>query len=145
MTLIELISKNEWIDVKPILIELFPKENRTYKLKAYEFVYSKLQKMKTIPSKDTIILERVCTPEEEFVDVYSIKPTDKENWALDFVPWQECLGMNISTKSLSEFNELEIISFCLYEMTFYGFSQSKIKEQFDQFINGSDEIDKKYS
>ncbi len=35
--------------------------------------------------------------------------------------------MTISEDTLRQFSELEIISHCLYEMTFFGFSERKIQ------------------
>ena len=37
--------------------------------------------------------------------------------------------MSIHPGALKEFSELEIISHCLYEMTFFGFDEVKIQEQ----------------
>jgi cell division septum initiation protein DivIVA len=44
--------------------------------------------------------------------------------------------MNLATETTNNFNELEIIAHCLYEMTFCGFNEEEIKEQFDT-INDS--------
>ena len=37
--------------------------------------------------------------------------------------------MKLSPETLENFNELEIISHCLYEMTFCGYEQEEIQEQ----------------
>ena len=41
--------------------------------------------------------------------------------------------MGLATETTNNFNELEIIAHCLYEMTFCGYTEEEIKEQFDTF------------
>ena len=80
--------------------------------------------------------------------MYSAKlPTQKSKdygtrFAIYFDPWAEWLGMSISTETLEKFSELEIISHCLFEMTFEGFDEVKIKESGDYMIKSLDEFKK---
>jgi len=39
--------------------------------------------------------------------------------------------MDLAPETLDNFSELEIISHCLFEMTFCGYEQEEIQEQFD--------------
>jgi N12 class adenine-specific DNA methylase len=41
--------------------------------------------------------------------------------------------MSIDQGALKEFSQLEIISHCLYEMTFMGFDEEEIQEQIAEF------------
>ena len=45
--------------------------------------------------------------------------------------WEKWLGMDVAPETLYNFNELEIIAHCLFEMTFCGYEQEEIQEQFD--------------
>ncbi|WP_394992430.1 DUF6557 family protein [Emticicia sp.] len=77
--------------------------------------------------------------------MYSAKlPTQKSKdygtrFAIYFDPWAEWLGMSISTETLEKFSELEIISHCLFEMTFEGFDEVRIKESGDYLNKISNE------
>ncbi len=62
-----------------------------------------------------------------------------ESYAIEFVPWKEWLGMTINKDTLVEFNELEIISHCLYEMTFVGYNEEEIQEQFSAINDSMEE------
>ncbi|MDP3643097.1 MAG: hypothetical protein Q8S54_07895 [Bacteroidota bacterium] len=41
---------------------------------------------------------------------------------------------------IKDFTELELISHCLYEMTFFGFDQEKIQKEMDEIEKEVDEI-----
>lgn len=63
------------------------------------------------------------------------------SYALDFTPWEEWLGMDIDKESLQAFPETEIISHCLYEMTFYGFTQKKIQKEWKKIEKSVEELE----
>lgn len=136
MTLQHLIKTNDWLSVELTLIALYP--DQTENIEAYKEIFYKLRKMSPIESDIQIVLERYCddeAEEESYVDVSgkSLTPdntSQAESLAIEFVPWNEWLGMPINKKSLVEFNELEIISHCLYEMTFIGFDEKVIQKQY---------------
>jgi cell division septum initiation protein DivIVA len=65
---------------------------------------------------------------------------------IGITPWNEWLGMTISKQTAEEFTELEIISHCLYEMTFMGYDEAEIQDfksdlekRVDDFKNMSEE------
>jgi hypothetical protein len=77
---------------------------------------------------------------EEYVDVsgkYKHPKNEEEKFsqAIEFTAWSKWLGMDISEESLLHFSELEIISHCLYEMTFVGFEEEEIQEEFNTIEN----------
>jgi hypothetical protein len=42
------------------------------------------------------------------------------------------VGIETQPKTLSDFNELEIIAHCLYEMTFGGYEEKEIQAELDR-------------
>ena len=79
---------------------------------------------------------------EEVIDdydgqLYHSVTNDVTPYALEFTDWSEWLGMNISDLTLSSYSEREIIAHCLYEMTFFGYSN-------DEIFNKSQELFSKY-
>ena len=83
----------------------------------------------------------------EYVDVsgyersYTQFPNEQNHsLALEFTSWDKWLGMDVDEKTSKDFTELEIISHCLYEMTFISFDQEIIQEEIDKLEKLSEEI-----
>ncbi len=136
MKLKELIDSNNWLSISMTLTSLYPDQKEG--LEAYEKVFGTLQRMSPTDSDIEIVLS-LCyedeTNEVSYVDVSGRKKNSKdsqltESLALEFVPWTQWLSMTISSETSKHFNELEIISHCLYEMTFVGYDEEKIQRQF---------------
>ena len=51
------------------------------------------------------------------------------SYGIEFADWKKWLGMGIDLGSISNYSETDIIAHCLWEMTFYGYTQEAIKEQ----------------
>lgn len=66
---------------------------------------------------------------EEFVDVCLYNEETDELFAMDFVPWSELIDMPV-VKAYKA-TDTECLSYILWEITFWGFSQEKIKDQAD--------------
>jgi len=132
----DLIGRHHWLSIEATLISLYPDEGS--QLEAYRKVFGHLMKMSPKPSNVTIRLTQINDDEDDYVSVdgyYMDGRVDKQSGndalALDFTPWNEWLDMVIDARSQKEFTELEIISHCLYEMTFNGFEEEEIKSQLD--------------
>lgn len=135
MRLNELIETNNWLSVSMTLTSLYPDQKES--LAAYEEVYDILLQMKPADMETEIVLQQCYdyeTNEESYVDISGLKKDNQnlqlaESWAIEFVPWAEWLGMTLSSNTLKQFSELEIISHCLYEMTFMGYDEKEIQKQ----------------
>lgn len=134
MKLKDLIQSNSWLSIETILLQLYPseEENRF----AYMDVFDDLLFMNSEDSDIEIVVaqQKDDFDGEEYVDVYGSykNPKNEEeeySQALEFTPWNEWLGMEISQESLLHFTELEIIAHCLFEMTFIGFEEEVIQEE----------------
>lgn len=51
------------------------------------------------------------------------------NYAIEFTPWSQWLSMIVDDESLIKCGETNFIAQCLYEMTFFGFMEQKIKNK----------------
>jgi len=135
MKLAEIIRTNNWLSVELTLLNLYPDQQEN--IEAYKEVYKKLVTSEIEESEIQIEIEKAydeVTSEENIPHIYGTKSRKNENQitenlAIEFVPWKEWLGMNLSRKALADFNELEIISHCLYEMTFMGYIEDEIQGQ----------------
>jgi len=54
------------------------------------------------------------------------------SYAIEFTPWDEWLGMDISEETLEQFPYEEIIAHCFWEMTFVDWSPDEIKKKSDE-------------
>lgn len=130
MKLIDLIKTNNWLSLQNTFLSLYPDEEHL--LDEYKNVFEKLHSLEFIDMDLEIVLTKIGSEESDFyIDVsgHEINQnSSSDTYSLASTKWNKWLGMNISTSTLNEFNELEIISHCLYEMTFFAFVEDEIQE-----------------
>ncbi len=140
----ELIASNTWLSIETILLKLYPDEVKN--LSGYQEVFEKLLLMNAEDSTLEIVVEHQKDDfdGEEYVNVsgsYKHPKTEEEKFsqAIEFTPWIEWLGMEISKESLLNFSELEIIAHCLFEMTFVGFEEEDIQDELNKMEKSIEE------
>lgn len=136
----DLIKSHHWLSVELTLLNLYPDQNEI--IDEYKRVFESLQIIQPVNDEMLIVLtEHECDTYDEskaestYVDVSGRKPKSEPNsitdsYAIEFVKWENWLGMNLGSETIHHFHELEIIAHCLYEMTFCGYEQDEIQEQF---------------
>jgi len=146
MKLIELIRQNSWLSVELTLLDIYPEEKKN--ISGYEEIFRQLVSMAVIESDMIIEIKREIDDfdNEEYIDISGRKknePKDQKeqevSYALEFTPWSEWLGMQIDMTSIKNFTELEIISRCLFEMTFMGFDENEIQEELNKINDTTEE------
>src|SRR5690606_21284179 len=101
-------------------------------IEGYRKVYGVLQE---IASSDTRMQLEICLVEDDefdYHDVCGIRPGETTSYAIEFRPWSEWLGMTVTEKTLASYTELEILAHCLFEMTFMGFDEETIQDEWDK-------------
>ena len=98
---------------------------------SYLCVYNKLLDLKPNKREGECIylVEAKASDGEDFIDVCYYNEDTDEIFAIDFMDWSEIIDMKI--KNTIEMSEVETLSHILWEITFWGFSQEKIKDQAD--------------
>lgn len=143
----KLIKSNSWLSVELILLQLYPDEKN--RISDYEKVFDDLKFLKSTDTEISIVISWVKDDfdNHEYVDVSGCERIDTQLpdehnrlLALEFTSWDKWLGMEVDEKTLQDFTELEIISHCLYEMTFISFDQEIIQEEIDKLEKLADEI-----
>ena len=132
MKLYHLIHKHEWADIYAALVRLYPDyESELY---GYEEVYKKLKALTPVESDMRLQVDLVYSEHAgEFqFETKSINPKEETTktaplFVLEFTPWSKWLGMEVDEHTLEKYAETDIIAHCLYEMTFFGFTQEDIK------------------
>jgi hypothetical protein len=123
----------------------FSEHDNKLNLDNIEWLYSGvITNLIEIPKSDplnSIILTLVPVDEfndEEYVDV-SIKPQNGKICAMDFLSWSEVIDAKIEVLGCS-LDGGQIIAEILWEMTFYGFSESEIGNERNFLLNSMKSI-----
>ena len=144
MKLLQLIKSYNWLSIEMTLLNLYPDQIKI--ITEYRNVFETVQTLEPIDNDMLIVITEYKSDtfdgtedNASYVDVSGRKlindPTLFSNsYAIEFENWGKWLGMELAPETLKFYNELEIISHCLYEMTFCGYEQDEIQEKF-QSIN----------
>ena len=128
----------EFEDVMDAMLHFYPEEKKNRN--GYLTVFNQLKSMDAIKTDWFIEVEIAHEDEKTFgettieacdwLHVNGISPSGRE-YGIGFVSWSEWLGMNISKKTLDTLDKKTIIGGVLYEMTWYGFNEEKVKNFHD--------------
>ena len=79
----------------------------------------------------TIDIERVGRGKNAYFSVSGVcnQKGIKQLYAIEYTPWSEWLGCEVDRKVLRKMTSEEIAAHCLWEMTFAGFTQDKIRRE----------------
>lgn len=139
MTLKELLETTQWQDIAIALVAAYPNQRKL--LEGYQIVFETL---KLMPAKESDMPLHVIYDDSDSEDgghdVYGIK-ADKpdERWGLLFVSWAEWLGMELAPETISSFSPGKIAALCLFEMTFFGFTEDLREEKNKELMKTADE------
>lgn len=152
----ELIDKYNWDDVRSTLLQLY--SNQEKNIEGYEQIFEELRTLEPVETKLRIVIEDVFDEYDKkyYVDVSGKDGTlNKESepeyfkndevcnqeisYGIEFTDWAQWLVMDIDPESLLKYSGLDIIGHCLWEMTFYGFTQENIKETIDEIDKSAEE------
>ena len=145
----ELLSKYRWDDIQTALVRLYPDQAES--LEGCKQVFETLQTTRPVETKMRISIENVL---DEYTGEYYAVVSGKDGtlkkdsnpeifkddevgnqevtYGIEFTDWAEWLGMEIDPETLSSYSEVDIIGHCLWEMTFFGYSQQAIKAKIDE-------------
>lgn len=136
-----LIKSHNWLSVELTLINLYPEQKEL--IDDYKKVFENLQTLDAEIDEMLIVLKEYHYENEDdiyfktYVDVSGRKLGEKnydsmtDSYAIEFIKWEKWLGMSLAPETIENFSELEIIAHCLFEMTFCGYEQEEIQEEFE--------------
>ena len=139
MTLKELIQPTPWQDIAIALVTAYPNQRKL--LEGYQIVFETLKLMDPKESNLTLhVIYDDSDSEDGGHDVYGTK-TDKpdERWGLLFVSWAEWLGMELAPETISSYAPSQIAALCLFEMTFFGFTEDLREEKNQELMKSAEE------
>lgn len=147
-TLASILKDIEFEPVFERLCKWYPDEKRS-KL-GYESVFNTL--LTLVPKKshnlnDTFIaveLAQYPLDDDPCLDIYGTKPkNDSVRYCMEFCPWVDWVSMFITQESLDNFSKEDIVAGCLYEMTFFGFTEENISNELKKMEDSIAEVTKK--
>lgn len=142
----ELVEKFNWDLVEARIRSIYPDQEKN--LNGYKRVLKELKNLKPKLPEDKMEIEvhNVKDKDGDYTEVHGRKKDDKTGWAIEYTEWEEWLGMEINKKSLKNFSELDILVYCLWEMTWSGYSNKEVKksakELFSQYGKAIKQISK---
>lgn len=120
------------------MAKLYPKHK--HNLAGFKKVFKELSTIELFDHQKKLLIELyACYDQHEdeyYTAVHGVTPKKLgNNYAIEFQPWREWLGMEIFPSTLNNYSEIDIICHCLWEMTFCGFSQDDIEKAVDNILN----------
>ena len=130
----------EPFELDPDEIEEYPEDERT----KHPHVFGKTlippdEKEDVIP-EFVRVMGREPTEDEEGFELEFLERLRCPKYALEYTPWGEWLNFIISEETLSRYSELEIIAYCLFEMTWSGYDEEIIQGQLAMFAERYEEM-----
>lgn len=120
--------------VKYALLELYPDQKRN--IKGYKYVFETLKRMRPRFNKEGMVIdiERVGRGKNAYFSVSGVCIVKgiKQSYGIEYTPWSEWLGCEVDKKVLRKMTKEEITAHCLWEMTFAGFTQAKIRKEINK-------------
>jgi len=129
--------------VKDALLKLYPDQRKA--IRGYEYVFKTLKFMKPRYNKDEMVIDirRVGRGKNAYFDVSGVceEKGKKQSYAIEYKPWSEWLGCEVDKNVLKKMTKEEIAAHCLWEMTFVGFTQAKIRREINRLKKMAKDIE----
>jgi hypothetical protein len=147
-TLASILKDVEFEPVFEHLCKWYPGEER--KKSSYESVFNMLLTLTPKKSHNlndlfiTAQLTQYPLNDDSCLDIYGTKPkNDSARYGMEFCPWVDWVSMFITQESLDNFSKEDIVAGCLYEMTFFGFTEENVSNELKKMEDRFSELIKK--
>ena len=132
-TLHDLVLKVEMAEVVEGIARFYDQREAPWLPDAVADVLRQLRKLQPDSIGSDYELHIELTPpihpeDQPFWDVSCAKRGDPERYGLDLERWEKWLGLRVPESLLEKMTPAETVAHCVWEMTFYGFTQEKISE-----------------
>lgn len=120
------VNKDAYLSVFNTLLEKKPKKHNL------DDLFICVEKSKDDFSND----------DREYLNTYGINVINHTNirYGLEFCEWIDWISMFITKETLKTLSKEEIVASCLYEMTFFGFCEEKVKDEKQTMINRFEDL-----
>ena len=118
MTLHNILENTRWLNVWDQFARQYPgqAENEHY----YYKVYNKLRETTPLGNSTKLIIDEKVSRLNcmKWITVLGVLSNNEIDYALEFNPWEEWLGMEVDSTTLVDYSETDIIAHCLFEMAY---------------------------
>jgi hypothetical protein len=134
MKLFELLKKYTDEEICTRLFEIYPKEKESHE--GYIKALAEMRTKKRLRTNSTIAALRTKDEDEWYTEI--LVYTRGQEFSPSFVKWGQFLNMKVA---LGEYDPLEVLALCVWEMTWYGYSDQATQEQADELRGISGEAE----
>lgn len=110
----------------------------------YDQMWDTLKSLQPKLTKLSVVLSRrwsLDEPPEPWVDISGVEAGDPQHLAIEYVDWGEWLSMPVHVApEIQPMSPEEQLAHCLYEMSWAGYTQAVIKEQYDEILDMAEEV-----
>jgi hypothetical protein len=78
----------------------------------------------------------------EWLDVTGVNVNTRQHYGIEFCKWSDWVSMFITQETLDAFSKEDIVAACLYEMTFFGFTEETVMDEKDKLEKSVEEAKK---
>jgi hypothetical protein len=114
-------------------------------LDGYAEMWLVLKDLRPKLTKMSVLLSRRWSdddPSEPCVDISGVETGDPQQYAIEYIEWQEWLSMPVIVAAeLQPMGAEEQLAHCLYEMTWAGYRQEDIAEQKQEIVDSVAEVE----
>lgn len=131
----DLLKSVEFETVFSRLLFYFPSQERSKQ--KYKEVFETLLNLKPRPMTNLknifikVSYQKDFFDNKEYITVSGTQVFDSDNvnYGIEFCSWKDWVSMHITQDSLDNFSKEDIVAACLYEMTFFGFTDSEVQAE----------------
>jgi hypothetical protein len=132
--LADLLKQVSFETVFTTLVSYFPSQESSKE--GYKEVFETLLTLspKPLTNLNDLFIHVTLTSDQysdgEYLDVSGIQLNKKDKfYGIEFCPWKDWVSMHISQESLDTLTKEDIVAGCLYEMTFFGFTDKDVQDE----------------
>lgn len=142
MTLYDLIREVNFDEVFSRVCFYFPSQSNSRE--GYENAFNELlnKKQKKKHCIGDLFIEVVIEEDddENYLDVCGLNIRNGNRYSIELCKWSDWVTMFITKGTLDRLSKEDIVAGCLYEMTFFGFSEKSVMEQLNKMENAFKEM-----
>lgn len=134
-TLYDLIREVSFEDVFSRLCFYYPSQCDSKD--GYEMAFNELlgkKQNKHLLGDLFIEVEIVEDEDEYYLDVTGLNTKSGLHYGIEFCEWTDWLTMFITKETLDRLSKEDIVAGCLYELTFFGFTENKVLGMRDKMV-----------
>ena len=133
MKLKKILSNISNTEILEKLFKLYPEQKES--VRGYINVLKKLRNLTPKESDFKIVIHQVedFSDHEKYWSVSGKKDNNPQYWAIEYTPWEEWLSSEVEFDKRLSMDT--VLAHCLWEMTWSGFDQEKIKNDIEELIN----------